>query len=178
MNAIQQKRPTSVTVIGWIVIAGAILMILSGGMGFAVFSFMKQSAGGAPPVPEDIPGQLGVLKIAFQHFELIAMVQCALAIFIIIAGIQFLRLRRWARIALEVVAWLGLVYVVAFGIFWVVSWLGITSSIPITEGAPGPTPLFGIFGAVMGSVVALCWAVPFVVIIIFLRGKTIKEALL
>lgn len=178
MNAVQKKRPTSVTVIGWIFIAGAILMILSGGMGFAAFSFMKQSAGGVPPVPEDIPGQLRVMKFVFQHFELIAMVQVALGIFVIIASIQFLRLRRWARTALEVIAWLGLVYVVTFGIFWVVSWIGITSNIPLTEGAPGSPPLFGIFGAIMGSVVTLFWAVPLVVIIIFLRGKTIKEALL
>lgn len=41
MNAVQKKRPTSVTVIGWICIAGAILMILSGGMGFAAFSVMQ-----------------------------------------------------------------------------------------------------------------------------------------
>jgi hypothetical protein len=177
MNAVQKKRPTSVTVIAWIFIAGAILMILSGGMGFAAFSFMKQTTGGVPPVPEDIPGQLRVMQFAFQHFELIAMVQCALAIFILIASIQFLRLRRWARTALEVITWLGLVYVVGFGIFWVVSWIGITSNIPITEGTPGPSSLFNIVGAVMGSVVALFWAVPLVVIIIFIRGKTIREAL-
>jgi hypothetical protein len=177
MNAVQKKRPTSVTVIAWIFIAGAILMILSGGMGFAAFSFMKQTTGGVPPVPEDIPGQLRVMKIAFQHFELIAMVQIALAIFIIIASIQFLRLRRSARTALEVIAWLGLVYVVGFGIFWVVSWIGITSNIPITEGTVGPSPKFNMVGAVMGSVITLCWAVPLVVIIIFLRGKTIRRAL-
>jgi hypothetical protein len=177
MNAVQKKRPTSVTVITWIFIAGAILMILSGGMGFAAFSFMKQTTGGIPPVPEDIPGQLGVMQFVFQHFELIAMVQVALAIFIIIASIQFLRLRRWGRTALEVIAWLGLVYVVGFGIFWVASWIGITSSIPLTEGTSGPPPMFGIFGAIMGSVVALIWAVPLVVIIIFLRGKTIRGAL-
>ena len=138
---------------------------------------MKQSAGGVPPVPEDIPGQLRIMKFVFQHFERIAMLQCAIAILVIIASIQFLRLRRWARTALEVIAWLGLVYVVGFGIFWVVSWIGITSNIPSTDGAPGPSPLFGIFGAVMVSVVTLFWAAPLVVIIIFLRGKTIREAL-
>ena len=178
MHAVVKKRPTAVTVIGWIFIAGAILMILSGGMGFAAFSFMKQSTGGVPPVPEDIPGQLRVMKIAFQHFGLLAMVQVALAIFIIIASIQFLRLHRWGRTALEVVTWVGLVYVVGFGVFWVVSWIGITSNIPMTEGTPGPSSMFNIVGAVMGSVVTLFWTAPLVVIIIFLRGKTIKEALL
>ena len=178
MTAVQKKRPTAVMVIGWIFIAGAILMILSGGMGFAAFSFMQQLGEEMPPTLEGAPFQFSVMEVIFQHFDLIAMVQVAFAIYILIASIQFLKLRRWARTALEVVSWLGLVYIVGFGIFWVASWLDITSSIPVTEGAPGPPPLFGIFGAVMGSIVALVWAVPLVVIIIFLRGKTIKEAVL
>jgi hypothetical protein len=68
-------------------------------------------------------------------------------------------------------------YLVSFGIFWVVSWVGITSNIPITEGTPGPSSMFNIVGAVMGSVITIFWAAPLVVIIIFLRGKTIREAL-
>ena len=176
MNAVQKKRPTSITVIAWIFIAGAILMILSGGLGFAAFSFMQQVGEEMPPIPEEAPFQFGVMKVIFQHFGLIAMGQVAVAIVIIIASIQFLRLRRWARTALEVITWLGLVYIVGFGIFWVASWLDMTSSIPMTEGTPGPPPMFDIFGAIMGSVIALVWAVPLVVIIIFLRGKTIKEA--
>jgi hypothetical protein len=178
MNAVQKKRPTSITVIGWMFIASAILMILSGGMGFAAFTFMKQAAGGAPPLPEDIPGQLGIIEFAFQYFELIAAVQVAFAIFILIASIQFLWLRRWARAALEVVSWLGLAYMVGFGIVWVASWIGITSSIPLTEGTPGPSPMFNILGVVMGSFVTVCLAVPLVVIIVFLRGKTVREALM
>jgi hypothetical protein len=178
MNAVQKKRPTSVTVIGWIFIAGAILMFLSGGMGLAYFTYIKHTAGGVPPVPEEITGQLRVMKFVFQHFELIAMVQVALAIFILIASIHFLRLRQWARTALEIIAWLGLVYLVGFGIFWVVSWIGITSSIPLTEGMPGPSPMFNIAGVVMGSLITVCWVVPFVVIIIFLRKNTVREVLL
>ena len=178
MNAIQKKRPTSVTVIGWIFIAGAILMIVSGGMGFAAFTFTKQMAGGVPPMPEEIPGQLRVMETIFQNFELIAIVQVAFALFVLIASIQFLKLRPWARHALEIISWLGLVYLVAFGTLWVVSWIGITSHIPVSEGAAGPPPLFNIFGAIMGSMVTVCWAVPLVVIIIVLRGKTVRSAVL
>ncbi|MBN1255800.1 MAG: hypothetical protein JXA50_11050 [Deltaproteobacteria bacterium] len=177
MGSIQKKRPTAVTVIGWIFIAGAILMIFSGGMGFMAFSFMQHMGGeAAPPIPEDAPFQFGVMEVIFQHFGLIALVQIALAAFILIASIQFLRLRRWARTALEVIAWLGLVYFVGFGIFFVASWIAMTSNIPFSEGASGPSPMFGIFGAVMGFVVTLFWAVPLVVIIIFLRGKIIRGA--
>jgi hypothetical protein len=177
MGGIQKKRPTAVTVIGWIFIAGAILMIFSSGMGFMAFSFMHHMGGEAtPPITEKAPFQLGVMEVIFQHFGLIALVQVAFAAFILIASIQFLRLRRWARTALEVIAWLGLVYVVGNGIFLVSFVITVTSSVPFAEGASELSPILGIFAAVMGSVVTLFWAIPLVVIIIFLRGKTIRGA--
>jgi hypothetical protein len=54
----------------------------------------------------------------------------------------------------------------------------MTTNIPVIEGALGPPPIFGIFGAIIDSVVTVCWAVPLIVIIAFLRGKTIRGALL
>ena len=48
MNALLKKRPTAVTVIGWICIAGTILMILSGVMGSAVISFIQHMGGQKP----------------------------------------------------------------------------------------------------------------------------------
>ncbi|MCJ7663233.1 MAG: hypothetical protein MUO24_03220 [Desulfobacterales bacterium] len=176
MDAIQKRRPTAVTVIGWIFIAGAILMILSGGLGFMAFSFMNQMAEEMPPIAEELPNQFRIMRIFFQNFGIIALLQVAFAIFVLMASIHFLKLRKWARNAVEIVAWLGLFYVIGFGIFWVVSWIDITSSFPVTEAPAGPPPLFNIIGAVMGCVVTVVWAVPLIIIIIFLRGKSIKDA--
>ena len=176
MDDIQKKRPTSITVIGWIFIAGAILMILSGGLGFMAFSFMRQISGEMPPISEELPNQFRIMRIIFQNFGIIALLQVAFAIFVLISSIQFLKLRKWARNALEIVSWLGLVYVIGFGIFWVVSWINITSHIPVSEVRSGPPPMFNIIGAIMGPVITVAWATPLVVVITFLRGKTIKEA--
>jgi hypothetical protein len=160
MNTIQKKRPTSITFIGWMFIASALLVILLGVKGFADFTIKKQADWGVPS-------------------GLIAMVQGVLAIFVIIVSIQFLSLRRWARTALEVITWLGLAYVVGFGIFALIEWITTGSRIWVSEGgASGPLSWFGIFLAVMISVVTICCAVPLVVIIKFLRGKTIREVLL
>jgi hypothetical protein len=176
MDAIQKKRPTAITVIGWIFLVSSILMILSGGLGFIAFSFMNQMAEEMPPIPEELLNQFQILRIIFQNFGIIALLQVALAIFVLMASIHFLKLRKWARNAVEIVAWLGLLYVVGFGIFWVVSWITITSNIPVSEAPSGPPPMFNIIGAIMGCVVTVVWAVPLIIIIIFLRGKTIKDA--
>lgn len=136
--------------IGWICIAGAILIILSGGIGSAAFSVMQHMGGERPSIPEEAPFQFNVMEVIFQHFGLLAIPQVVVAILIIITSIQFLRLRRWASTTLEVIAWLGLVYVVGFGIFWVTSWIGITSNIPLTEGTQEPSPC--------STLSALSWA--------------------
>jgi hypothetical protein len=176
MDDIQKKRPTSITVIGWIFLVGSILMIFSSGLGFIAFSFMKQMAEEMPPIPEELPNQFQILRIIFQNFGILALSQVALAIFVLMASIHFLHLRKWARTALEIITWSALFYVVGFGIFWVASWITITSSSPVSEAPSGPPPMFNIIGAVMGCVVTVVWAVPLIIIIFFLRGKTIKDA--
>jgi uncharacterized protein YneF (UPF0154 family) len=176
MDDIQKKRPTAITVIGWIFIVTAILMIFSGGIAFIAFSYMKQIAEEMPPIAQELPNQFRVMRIIFQNFGILALLQVAFAVFVLMASLYFLQLRRWARSALEIVAWLGLVYVVGFGIFWVASWINITSSFPASQVPSGLSPMFNIIGAIMGGVVTVIWAVPLVIIIIFLRGKTIKDA--
>jgi hypothetical protein len=176
VDDIQKKRPTAITVIAWIFIVGAILMIVSSSIGFLAFTVIKQRVGEMPPIAQVLPHQFRIMNIIYRNFGILALLQVTLAIFVLIASIQFLRLRKWARSALEIISWLGLVYVVGFSIFWVVSWIGITSGLPSALGSPAPSPLFSIFGAIIGACVAVAWSVPLVVIIMFLRGKMIREA--
>jgi len=172
-----KKRPTSVTVIAWIFIGLAALMILSGAMALAMFTFIKYSSGGAfAPPPSDELGPFGLAALLMEHFDLLALFQINIAVFIIISSIYFLKLRSWARTALEVVSWLGLTYVVGFSLFWIASWIFMSSSGPRGQGASAEPLIFGIFGAIMGIVVMAVYAAPLIAIIWFLRGKTIREA--
>ena len=176
MDNMQKKQPTSITVIGWSFILSAALMIFSGVMGLAIANFMKQTTGEIPGMSQELPATLRIMDSFFQNFQFIALLQIAVSIFVLIAGIQFLKLRKWARNGLEVISWVGLILTVAFGIIWVISWVSMSSKIPIQESASVQPPMFGVFGAVMGGVVTLFWAAPIIVIIYFLRGKVIKGA--
>jgi hypothetical protein len=176
VDDIQKKRPTAITVIAWIFIVGAILMIVSSSLGFLAFTVIKQKVDEMPPIAEVLPHQFLIMNIIYRSFGILVLLQVALTIFALIASIQFLRLRAWARSALEIISWLGLLYVVGFGIFWVVSWIGITSGLPSSTGSPATSPLFSIFGAIIGACVVAAWSALFVVIIMFLRDNKIKEA--
>ena len=161
-------------IIGWIFFAAAILMMLSSIMAFLAFASMSSMGRGAHSIPEDAPK---VFAFIFRYFGIFAAIQLLLAIFILIASIEFLKLRAWARTALEVVSWLGLIYVISFGIFWVFNWVSMTAGTPASgQSGSGPPPVFRMLGMAMGIFVTLFWAAPPVVLIIFLRSAAVRNA--
>jgi hypothetical protein len=171
-----KDRPASVTIIGWIFIGVAGIMIFSGTTGMISFACMKQAEGkNYLPMPEGLPGHLKIMWGIFRYFDSLAIIQILFALFVIIACIYFLKLRAWARAALEGISWLGLLFVAGFGIFWVTSWINATSGMAVAEGATGPPPIYGLIGIVIGVTMMAIWAVPLVVIITFLRSIGMRE---
>lgn len=169
------KRPTAMTVIGWLFIIGSAFMILSAGMGLWALSLMRQTTGGRlPPLPPDAPAMFRVMYGLLPYFWLLGRLQIAFALFVIFAALQFLRRRAWARTALESVTWLGLVFAAGFTLLWAASWVSMASTVPAQPGAPSPM-FFTIVGVVIAVVVAAVWATPLIVILVFLRGRTIRE---
>lgn len=174
MEVTAKKRPTSVTVIGWIFIALAGLMILSSIMAFAVFSIMKHMGVDIPPLPAEAPGFVSIIS---QNPDLFILLQIGFAIFVLITSIQFLRLRSWARTTLEILSWLGFVYLVIFEIYWVSSWISKTLGASADENTINLIiVLHRVLGLITNIVYTAAFAIPIIVIIKFLRGKTIKEA--
>jgi len=154
----QEKRPTCVTVIGWawIIIGG--LMCLSATMGLitsTLISSMSQNGANMPTM--------------FRIFPLIAIIQIGVAVFSIVSGINFLKLKAWARNTLEAMTWLLLTFVLGFMVFWTFSWLSATSG----RGPDG----FGMMGAIMGVVMTGIYGVPLGIMLVYLRGPKVKNAI-
>lgn len=145
-----KERPASIAVIGWIFIIAAVVAIFSSITNFMGFTFTK--------------------------YDFLEVLQIAFAIFVLIASIKFLKLRAWARGVLEVICWSGLIYMGALVASFIFYWMNMTSNITPGEGMPVLPPMFGIFGAVTGAVEMGIWSVSLIVIIKFLRGKAVREA--
>jgi len=151
----------------------AALLILSGAMNLLALPQMTEALDAmeadlkeAPP--EGLPWEFTFVLSVLRYAGIWMSVQMAIAVLALVAGIQFLRLRAWARTALEVVAWVGLAQVGLVGL----GWLWMVTSFASKAGAGGPGLLFG----VVLSVMFVLSAAPFVVILAFLRGRTIREA--
>jgi hypothetical protein len=99
----------------------------------------------------------------------VAVAQIAVAAVGFVSGINFLRLKAWSRISLEILTWLLLAFVVGFGIYWEYSWLSMTSQ----AGSRGA----GLVGAIMGPLVMGMYGVALVIMLKYLRGDRVKEAL-
>ena len=171
MSAIQ-TRPTSVTVISWAWILLGIITILGGLM--ATFCFiMINNISALRALPEQIPSELRPLTLFLKNISYLAVVQFVFSAIAITSGIQFLKLRNWARLTIEGLTWAMLLYILFIGSYWLYMWL----SIP--EGLPGDIIFseisrFNISGVFLGSMFNLIFGIPLAVMLVKLKSSRIK----
>jgi len=159
----QEKRPTCVTVIGWVWIIIGGLMCLSAIMVLFMSVVVGQMLRTDPEPDQNV-------QAIFRFFPLLAVSQIGVGVLGLVSGINFLKLKSWSRKVLEVISWLLLMYVVGFGIFWVFSWVSMTSG-------DGPTG-FDMMGTVIGVVITAIYIVPLGIMLKYLRGDKVKNALI
>ena len=161
-------RPARVTILGWLYLVAAVLTVLSGAMGWAAFTVIREHAGGNAPLwPPSVLGRL-----LFQHFGELTLAQIAIASFVGVAAVQFLRLRPWARAVLEGATWFTLAYTLAFGVFWELAWTHGPWSAPETPTA------FLIVGAIMGIAITVAIGGVVGMLLWLLRSETVRQAMI
>lgn len=167
-------RPTAVTVIGWLYVAFGVLAALAGLFGTAM-SLLIPVDRTPSPSRFDAPAPFGLLSVVFDHIWALTALQLLLGVFMAVAGAAFLKLRSWARPAVEAIAWAGLLYDLAFGAFWLwgVSSMGVRAG---EAGGAAGTAFFTVFLA-FGAVLILAFTIPPIVIIRAVRDRTVREAL-
>ena len=166
---------TTVRVLGWTYLSLAGLTILAG----AVPLFFPRSLGAGGGIGEmlaDAPGAFRIISVLLAHQLPLVLSQTALALFMIVAGVQFLRRRAWARAALEVVTWLSLSGVTILAVVWYSCWMGLARL--YAEGGQAFSPQAHLVMAGVGLLVLLLWSAPHLVLIGLLRGRTVREAMI
>ncbi len=158
-----EKRPTCVTVIGWFWIIVGGLMCVSALMGLFVSVMTGQL------LEANSKGQENMRAI-FKFFPILLPFQLGIGVLGIISGVKFLRLKRWSRSALEVLTWVSLISIIAFSIHWISTWGYMSSG----HEPPG----FAAMGLVMGIVVTAMHGVPLGIILKYLRGNKVKDAMI
>lgn len=153
----QEKRPTCVSVIGWAWIVIGVLMCLS-----SVFMLAMMMA-------DDMLKEARDMSFLFYIFPLLAVVQVGAGILAIVSGINFLKLKSWSRIVLEVLTWIFLVVIIVYMVLWSLIWFLFPSGFHPTG--------FLIVLAIMAVVISGIYAVPLIIMLKYLRGPKVKNAL-
>ncbi len=164
------KKPLSVKIIGGIFIGISVLMGLAV-IRELVASGSYQAVSGVD-LPTFVPGAFRTILDYYQdHYVLFTVGQVLLSAVMLVAGTQLLRLRSWARATLEVIAWLGMLYIALVEIFYLGSWVGFMTG-PAVEGLSRFAATVIIIGIMFG--VSL-WALILYTILKFLRSEELRK---
>lgn len=69
---------------------------------------------------------LGIIEIVMKHHMLVGIIQMAIGVFFMVSAFYFLRLRAWARMALEITSWFWLILAIANVVFAIFLWNSFT----------------------------------------------------
>jgi len=168
-----KERPRAVTVIGRLWLVVAVLLLSKALVNLAVWTVLKPDA---PSFIRDTLAQTPRFRLVqplFEHLTAVMMLQATWWIFVGIAAFALLRLRPWARVAIQGVCCFLLVYTVAFEIFWAAVWptLAAGSAGAIVMGASHRT-----VALVAGLTVGAAAAAGLIWMIVLLRGPVIRAA--
>jgi hypothetical protein len=162
------ERPTAVTVIGWVWIVYGTLKLIGGAWALAALKLggLGDALAG-PGFPTVLPTR--ILQGAFGSLALGLKVQMVFATAVAFAAVSLLRLRSWARTAIEVLCWFSLCYVVTFTLGWIWLWRRVS------VGAPRPAS-FRFIGLTVAIGAAIVLGLAFASMIRALRSDEVRRA--
>ena len=113
------RRPASIALIAWVALGLGVLLAAAGITGLlGIPRFELRPAWDIQPLLARALNQVQTASEFFQDSRIIPALELALGAFLVFASVGLLRLRAWARLSLEALVWLALLYVVAYGVLY------------------------------------------------------------
>ncbi len=167
-------RPAGISAIAWLWIAGGILLLISALLTWAMLSLFGSVLPTAV-VPGGARADLELMNTLLRNMGVLVWTQVAIGALSIYAGAQFLKLRPWARTAIEVLTWISLVYVLVNGVYFLYMWESIVTDLSKQILMDGDA--LRITGYVTVLTLIVAFAVPLWVMIKYLRGPAVRRAI-
>lgn len=131
----------------------------------SIFTFFMFSM--MPTGDLDLENAPVIHKVIFSNFKgFIAIIFCG-SLLAVVAGINYLRLKRWARNVLEILTWLMAAYIVVFLVIFLIS----------TSSFEYPNNAFAVMFTVMPIVISAIYCIPVYFILKYLRKPEVREIL-
>lgn len=160
------ERPRAVTVIGWIWIVFSAFVFLRSLVNILIWKLLQPAVPGLLGMMEAQSSETRLLRPLLAHFTARMTVSAILSLAVGVTAWRLLRLRPWARVAIQAVCWFVLAYATAFACFWIVVWT--------RERGDWGTP--HAVGLAVGVVLTLALAAGQIAMISMLRSQKVRKA--
>jgi len=173
-------RPPSITIIGWTTVIASAIMIVVNAMSLLSYSMLDtlDLNMNMPLVSQYVPQSMKKVIDLYRYSRWWTGYGIVFFGFVLVAGVQFLRLRAWGRQALEIACWIGLLNAVVDSALSYLIWKNMQDTLSIAlRGLGGGqysyiNPL-GLFTIVVGFIL---WIVPSAGMIFYLRRPSIRQS--
>lgn len=119
----------------------------------------------------------GVISSRFVLLIIILTIKIVLCFIVIISSIFLMKLRMWARIVLEIIAWMGLSYFTGYSIFLLFDFFRLVLNVA-GSGFGLIKEVLYLFLSVFSFFIAdAIWGIPLIFLLRLLRRKEIKGCL-
>jgi hypothetical protein len=179
-TTVPAPRIPSITIIGWTTVVASAIMILVNAMSLlssSVLDSMDMSRS-MPMLSQYVPQSMQKIISLYRYSRWWTGYGLAYFVFVLIAGLQFLRFRAWGRRALEVSCWIGLFNAFLDSALSYMIWSNMQDTLSmVMRGLGGGQSSYmnplGFFTIVLGF---FLWIIPSAAMIVYLRRPKIREA--
>jgi hypothetical protein len=169
------ERPKTVTIIGRVWLVVAVLSLCRVLVNLAVWKVLQPDA---PSLFGGIVAQSPrhwLLRPLFEHLTALMAVQAVWWAAVGLSAVQLLRLRPWARAAIQGVCGVLLLYAALFAVFWAKLWLTMPARGAASAPAPGAHQ-YRTFALAGGLALCAAIATGLVAMIVSLRSAAVRFA--
>jgi hypothetical protein len=171
-EAEEPERPRAVTVIGWVWIVLSGILLLKALLNLLTWSVLHSTAPALLQTFGERYANMPFVQAILAHADVMLLTQATFWTLVLISGWNLLRLRPWARVAIQAVCCLGIVYAAGLLIFWFAIWrkAGLATRDPSLTESMRSLALFTGIGAciLLGSL--------FGVMLVFLQSSSLRGA--
>ena len=177
MNTSPPATPCAVLIVGWTGAFTSILMIVMNIFSLVSSSAMEEMLLSPNLLGTHVPPSLHAVLEVYQYSRYWLLYGIVFFSFVLIAALQFLRLKAWGRRTLEALCWIGLLNAFADSAFSYYSWIVTRDAMGDVMGRHGSglsgMDQLGILAIALGFIL---WVIPCLGLLVFLRRSSVRQA--
>lgn len=173
-------RLPSITIIGWTTVIASAIMIVVNAMSlltYSMFDSLDMSLN-TPLLSQLLPQSMKKVVDLYRYSRWWTAYGILYFVFVLVAGIQFLRLQAWGRKALEIACWIALLNAFVDSALSYVIWENMQETLSMAlrglgGGQYSSIDSLGLLTIVVGF---FLWIIPSVGMIFYLRRPAIRQS--